>query len=164
MADNTDAQDDAPAPGGKKWLIPVVALTIGVLGSLVVTRVPFFQEALGLVPAAAVADVEDAPIEYGVFAELDPIVINPRGSNGRRFLMVKVGVEAEEQKTLDRLGELMPATVDQVIEIFGELDVAELTDVTRRDSLKTSVQATIDEVLGDDGPVNRIYFTQYVLQ
>lgn len=161
MADSTETQD--ADSGSKKWLIPVVALTIGVLGSLAVTRVPFFQQALGLVPAAAVAETEQ-PIEFGLFTELEPIVVNPRGSNGRRFLMVKVGVETETQETIDRLEEVMPVTVDRAIAIFSALDVRELTDISRRDSLKDAVQTSIDEILGDNGPVSRVYFTQYVLQ
>ena len=161
MADNPDPQDAAPS--GKKWLIPVVALTIGVLAAVAVTRVPLVQQSLGLVPAAAVASVEE-PAEFGVFAELDGIVVNPRGSGGRRYLMVKVGVEAPEQETLDRLDELQPVVFDRVIALLGERAVDELTDITRRDSLKAGVQEAIDGVLGEDGPVSRVYFTQYVLQ
>lgn len=170
MADNPDPQD-AAASGGRKWLIPLVALTIGVLAALVVSRLPAVQRTVGLVPAAAVSEVgagdapaHDEPVEFGLFAELDPIVINPRGTNGRRFLMVKVGVEAPKQKTLDALERRMPVTTDRVIEIFGGLGVGELTDITRRDSLKARVQEAVDGVLGEDGPVSRVYFTQYVLQ
>ncbi|MGB3544479.1 flagellar basal body-associated FliL family protein [Rubrivirga sp.] len=163
MSNSPDSQDAAAKSDAKKWLVPVAALTVGLLAALAVTRVPLFQQALGVVPAVAAAETEEV-IEFGVFAELDGIVVNPRGSDGRRYFMVKVGVEAEDQKTLDRLEEVKPAALDGVIALLSERSVAELTDVSQRDSLKVNVKQIIDNVLGDDGPLSRIYFTQYVLQ
>ncbi len=39
-----------------------------------------------------------------------------------------------------------------------------LGDISRRDSLKAEIATRFNQMLGDDGPVSRIYFTQYVLQ
>ena len=90
--------------------------------------------------------------------------MNPAGTDGQRYLMVKVGVEAEKAKTLARLDLLRPAAVDAVISHLSEQPVERLVDVAQRDSLKAEIQSRFDEMLGDDGPLSRIYFTQYVLQ
>ncbi len=78
--------------------------------------------------------------------------------------MVKVGVEAEDAKTLGRLDVLRPAAIDAVIGLLSEQSVETLTDITKRDSLKTQILDRFNEMLGEEGPVSRIYFTQYVLQ
>lgn len=160
--------EEAPKKG-KPWLIPVVvALLLGVGGTVAVTQSDALRQTIGLAPAAAAAPVEAAetapPEEFGVFMDLDGIVVNPRDTDGRRYFMIRVGVEAEDQKTLDRLGELGPATTDAIIDLMSKKTVEELSDIAQRDSLKDSVRDRFNTILGEDGPVSRIYFTQYVLQ
>ena len=159
-----DSETPAAEPAtGKRWLVPVVALLLGSAGAVGVAKADAIKSSLGLVPAVAAAE-SDVPTEFGAFAQLDGIVVNPAGTDGRRYLMVKIGVEAESEKTLARLNELQPAAIDGVIDVLSNLGVEELTDITRRDSLKETVRQRFNAMLGDDGPVSRIYFTQYVLQ
>lgn len=160
-AHNRRATDQQPLI--KRMMVPLLALIIGVLASIAVTQVPMLREAVGLVPVASVTQTEEE-IEFGVFTEFEGIVVNPKGTNGTRYLMIRLGIEAEKQKTLDRLTEIKPVAVDAVIQVLGEMTVAELSDIERRDGLKTIVKARLNQLLGDDGTVTRIYFTQYVLQ
>lgn len=157
--------DTADAPKKKGALTVILALVVGVAATFGLTQFGPLAGVLGTAPAAA-ATVADAPppVEYGEFTELDGIVVNPRGTDGRRYLMVKVGVEAQDAKTLSRLDVLRPAAVDAVIELLSAQPVETLTDITRRDSLKAQILDQFNEMLGEDGPVSRIYFTQYVLQ
>ena len=78
--------------------------------------------------------------------------------------MVKLGVEAESEKTLDRLKDIDPAARDAVLSLLAVQTVEELSDVARRDSLKEDIRAEFNRLLGEDGPVTQVYFTQYVLQ
>lgn len=110
------------------------------------------------------APPEEAPVELGAFHEMEGVVINPRGTAGQRYLMVKVGVEAESEKTLDRLKDIDPAARDAVLTLLADQTVSQLSDVTRRDTLKEQIRADLNRLLGEDGEVSRIYFTQYVLQ
>ena len=154
---------DAPAPSSKKrWLVPVAALLLGGGGVLAFTQPALLGGVTGGVPAAHAAEPE--PVEFGEFSEMPGIVVNPMGTDGRRYLMVKIGAEAAEAATLERLDEMSPAATDAVIDLLGSLSVSELTDITRRDSLKESIRTRFNGMLGEDGPVTRIYFTQYVLQ
>ena len=154
---------DAPAPKSKaRLLVPVAALLVGGVGALAVTQ----PDALGRLTMSAAAETapQEAPVEFGVFSEMPGIVVNPRGTDGRRYFMVKIGVEADEEETLARLDEMAPAATDAVIGLMSALPVSELADVSRRDSLKEGVRAELNRILGEDGPVTRVYFTQYVLQ
>jgi len=154
--------DDAPKKNGP--LAPILALVVGVAATFGLTQFGPLAGILGTAPAAAAVADTAPPVEYGEFTELDGIVVNPRGTDGRRYFMVKVGVEAEDAKTLARLDVLRPAAVDAVIGLLSEQSVETLTDITKRDSLKTQILDRFNEMLGEEGPVSRIYFTQYVLQ
>ena len=160
------ASETTDAPSKKKgFLVPLLALLVGGALAVGLTQVGPVAALLGASPtAAAVTDTTPPPPEYGAFAELPGIVVNPRGTGGRRYLMVKVGVEAEEPETLERLAELEPAAVDAVIDLLGAESVERLTDISRRDTLKTQILNRFNTMLGEDGPAARIYFTQYVLQ
>lgn len=165
MADETP---ETPQKG-KPWMIPVILAILLGGGAAFVTQNEALRQVVGLAPAAAAAtpaaeEVAAPPAEYGVFMDLDGIVVNPRDTDGRRYFMIRVGVEAENQKTLDRLGELGPATTDAIIDLMSKKTVDELADIAKRDSLKDSVRDRFNAMLGEDGPVSRIYFTQYVLQ
>lgn len=154
-------QPDAPAPKSKlRFLVPVAALLLGSAGAVAFTQ----PAALAQLAGGAPAGDEPEPIEFGVFSEMPGIVVNPLDTDGRRYLMVKLGIEAEDQKTLDRLDEMSPAVTDAVIGLMGGLRVEELANVARRDTLKEEIRITFNQMLADDGPVTRIYFTQYVLQ
>lgn len=143
-------------------LTAVIALSAG--GAAALTQRDKIEPLLGIAPADSSAAAAAEPTEFGSFLELEGVVINPRGSGGQRYLMAKVGVESPEQATLDRLTVLAPAAQDAVITILGSQSVAELSDVVRRDSLKGAIRDEFNQMLGKDGEVTRIYFTQYVLQ
>ncbi|WP_412069063.1 flagellar basal body-associated protein FliL [Rubrivirga sp. IMCC43871] len=158
-----DADAPAKAPRSKKaFLIPALALLVGAGGAVAVAQ----PEALRQLTGGAPADSTQAPVpvEFGQFAELDAVVVNPKGTGGRRYLMVKLGVEAEEAETLARLDELQPAAVDAVLQLLSAETVERLSDITLRDSLKDEIRTRFNTMLGEDGPVTRVYFTQYVLQ
>ena len=53
---------------------------------------------------------------------------------------------------------------DAILTILASQSSQQLSDITRRDSLKQEVRSALNGLLGDDGSVSRIYFTQFVLQ
>jgi len=153
---------EAPTKG-RSFLVPLLALIVGGVGAFGFTQADTLRTMIGGAPSAA-ALAGEVPIEYGEFAELDGIVINPADTDGRRYLMIKIGVEAEDAETLARLDILRPAAVDAVVGLMSAQSVARLSDITKRDSLKTEILDRFNRMLGEDGPVTRIYFTQFVLQ
>jgi flagellar protein FliL len=161
----SDPQPDAPKKG-RGLLITLLAVSIALTagGAAAFTQRAKIETLVGMTPADSTAVPEPEPVEFGAFTELEGIVINPRGTGGRRYLMAKLGVEAEDEETLDRMGELGPASLDAVLTVLGSQTVDQLSDISRRDSLKGAIRDALNGVLGDDGPVTRVYFTQYVLQ
>ncbi len=167
----------AEAPKKRRMLPVLLAFTVAMSAGAATALTPGspLHAAMGGAPAEApsahaddaptdddAADDDDAP--FGEFVEMDALVINPRGTDGRRYLMARVGVEAATPETLERLDVLGPAASDAILESLSSRTVAELSNITLRDSLKQDIRSSLNRVLGDDGPVTRVYFTQYVLQ
>ena len=160
---SADVAAETPKPKSKmRLLIPIAALALGGVGAVAFTQPDVFRQVT--MAAAAETGAEAEPVEFGEFSEMPGIVVNPMGTDGRRYLMIKIGVEADDAETLTRLDEMSPAATDAVIGLMSALPVSRLSDISQRDSLKEGIRARFNEILGDDGPVTRVYFTQYVLQ
>lgn len=143
-------------------LIPVVAILLGgAIGALQYDRL-----AAALGGDAPSDDEEQAsgevPVEYGLFSQLQGIIVNPAESGGRRYLMVDVGFESHEEKTLAELVEKEIVIRDAIVRLLSEQTVDQLASVGHRTALKDSVRVRVNAIL--DGDVDRLYFTQYVLQ
>lgn len=170
----TDPEESVePEKKGKMGLILglVVALLLPAAGAgfLVYSRYEQVAEAADAIsrifssePAGPQA-AEPEPLEYGVFSELDALTVNPAGSNGRNFLQVKLGLEAQEEATFEELTSKEPVVRDAVLKILSSYSVEQLGRLEARDSLRTEIRSSINGIL-DEGEIQRLYFTQYVLQ
>ena len=155
--------EEAPKKSGKLlMLVPVVALVVG--GGFGVMQKDRIAAMLGGGdPSAAEEQVEEAePTEYGQFSQFLGIIVNPSESGGRRYLMVDVGFESAEAKTLEELTEKEIVIRDAIVRLLSEHTVEELSEVARRPALKDTLLVTINGIL--EGDIDRLYFTQYVLQ
>ena len=106
---------------------------------------------------------ESEPIEYGEFRELDNLIINPTGTDGKRYLMIKIGFESDKAKALEELGEKDVVVRDAILRYLSSQTVEDLAAIDKRDDLKQGLREIINEILVK-GKITRLYFTQYVLQ
>ncbi len=102
------------------------------------------------------------PIEYGQFKELQGLIINPTNTEGR-FLMVNIGLETAEPGVLEELNQKEIVVRDTILRLMSERSIAELSDISRRDSIKQGLIEALNTII-QNGQIDRIYFTQYVLQ
>lgn len=159
----SDAPTDAPAPAStsRRILVTLLAASIA-LSAGAAAAYTQKDKLLGTPSAAATADEPAKPIKYGTVTELDGIVVNPNGSNGRRYLMAKVAVELDKEKALELLTVRSAIARDAILSILVQRTVEELAVPATRDSLKAEIRTELNGIL--EGHVSRIYFTQYVLQ
>ena len=118
-------------------------------------------EAVGL--ASGPEEEGPQPIKYGLFTQIQGVIINPAGSEGRRYLMVNVGLETAEAGVVEEIEEKEVVVRDVIIKRLGERTVEELADITLRNVIKEELRDTVNAVLRK-GEVDRMYFPQYVLQ
>lgn len=137
-------------------LLPVVALLLGAGGG-------YYQYQKAAAPPAEETEEEEAePIEYGVFTPVAGIIVNPARSGGRRYLMVDLALEAADEEVLEEVSSREVVIRDLVVRILGEQTVEDLAAIEARPALKDTLLSSVNGVL--EGEIDRLYFTQYVLQ
>ncbi|TVR58066.1 MAG: hypothetical protein EA421_00080 [Gemmatimonadales bacterium] len=95
--------------------------------------------------------------------EVENLVLNPAGTQGRRFLILSAAIEVDPDRTLSILQGLEPRLRDGILRALGSWGVEELVDANRRTEVEEVVRAVVREVTGGQ-PVGRVYFSQFVLQ
>jgi flagellar protein FliL len=180
MPNDRDRTDEEPSPdveesvgaegGGVlsalKMLLPIVLISLGGGGYLA------YSQYASLAEAAASAGIhvglgerpdEEAPVEYGEFGTIDDLLINPAGSGGNRFLVVSLGVEAQQHAVLEELLAKEIVVRDAVLRLLSRRTAEELGSIELRDQIKNELLVELNAVL-QDGEIDRLYFTQYLIQ
>ena len=166
----TDENDEAVAeekPNSKKglfMLLAVVLLALGAGGYVAYSQyVTLATTASKVGLGGGSEEEEEKPVEYGEFLEIEGLVVNPSDSEGRRFLMVKLGLESSKAAVLEEVESKQVVVRDTVLKLLARRTVVELAAVELRTELKEELRAAVNGVLRE-GEVQRLYFTQYVLQ
>jgi len=175
------ATDAAAAPRasflGPIRLPPIaVRIAIGVLAVGVMTTGLFLLVTEVLVPSlgagqnagasAGAAAVAPEPLPGEQFV-IDEIIVNPAGTQGRRFLRLGVALEAAAGEAgapvMSELETRKAQIRDLFIREFSQRTLDELTDLTVREELRVACIQQINGMLVK-GKVSNLYFTDYVLQ
>lgn len=106
---------------------------------------------------------ETAATQFGQFLQIENIIVNPAGSNGQRYLMISVGFETNSSRVISELQDKDIVIKDTILKVLGQRTIADLTNIEKRNETKDAILASVNGVLRH-GSVNRLYFTQYVLQ
>lgn len=165
-----------PKRGGKKIVLAVV-LAVGALvggGAGAFFAGPALAEMI-LGPATATAEEVAAEDESHSTADdghdaggaasylVENLVLNPAQSNGTRFLMASVSFELMEIDAVAAMEARDAQVRDAVLTVLGQKTVEELTDIARRDSLKTELKTAVSGMF-PEGTVRGIYLPQFVIQ
>ncbi|MEM1128033.1 MAG: flagellar basal body-associated FliL family protein [Bacteroidota bacterium] len=173
--DNGATVEGGDAPKKRKFpfallLIPALLLPAGGAAWLVYSRYEQVAEAasavariFGTSTPRSTPDAEE-PIEYGVFHELEAITVNPAGSTGKRFLMVELGLEASDGKVFEQLETKEIVVRDTVLGVLSSYSVDQLSDIALRAQMRTDLLQAINSILDEEEQIQRLYFTQYVVQ
>jgi flagellar FliL protein len=169
----TDLLPDEEAPKRKALpLLAVVAigLMVGggvglfVAGPLVAKRFTARLMA-GRDSLAAHRDEKKAAKEDAakVLYVLENLVLNPAQSGGTRFLMVTAAFEIKDAPSEEMVKQRDAEMRDALLSLLGRKTVEELTDMSRRDTIKREVMNTIAPIF-PAGTVKKVFFPQFVIQ
>jgi len=127
-------------------------------------KVPYADQIRGVLPFVGGKDTEElGPGETGSFAQLKGLVVNPAGSQGNRYLAVSIAFETKAASVKSELKTKKVVVKDAVLRLLSERTAEELANPELRDDLKTSLLSETNRIL-NDGKVDRLYFTEFVLQ
>jgi flagellar FliL protein len=165
-ASSEEAAAEAPAPAKRKTGL-LAGVAVGALllgggaGALVVGpklaahRTP---------PAAAPAEAaSDTATGGGKIFKLENLIVNPAGTEGRRFLMATVAFEVGDDKIQKTLESHDIQVRDAVTSALESQTMEMLTRPGARDSLKQRLAEVVAPMAGPGARI-RVYLPQFVIQ
>jgi flagellar FliL protein len=101
--------------------------------------------------------------EGGAVHRIENLIVNPAGSQGRRFLMMTVAFEVPDAKDEATLREKDAMLRDAIIGALEGQSITTITSPGGRDSVKVAIRRAVAPLVEDFDYVN-IYLPQFVLQ
>lgn len=97
---------------------------------------------------------------------IDNIIVNPANSDGQRFLMCAIAIQAEDEELLAVLREHEIELRDRIVTLLAAESIETLTAAGARDSLRIHIANSIRPTLGEEGAEAefQVYLPQFVVQ
>ena len=102
---------------------------------------------------------EDESILYN----LPNVIVNPAGTGGSRFLVVDLSLKMNSSDAALEVEEREMEVRDVLIQLFGQLTVDQLADISAREGLKDQVALSLNELLAR-GRVLSLFMPRFVIQ
>lgn len=91
------------------------------------------------------------------------LIVNPAGTNGLRFLLTTIGLEATSEETVKELEKRDVQVRDAIIQILTSKTLIDLDNPSSRDSLKIEIAGSINRDLVT-GKITNVYFSKFIIQ
>ncbi len=102
-------------------------------------------------------------INVGPMFELDTFIVNLLSENGRRYLKVKINLELSDEALQEEINKKIPVIRDIVIKIASSKTLEEISTEKGKEKFKDQIVGEINQNL-QDGKINNVYFTDFVIQ
>ncbi len=154
---------DAPAAPAKSKGTVMMMAAAGILAGAAAGLFGVGPMLAGHRTAPAAAPKAAAELTPSVTQSVDNLVLNPAGSDGRRFLMVTATFELKDAATQQLFKDHEAEIRDHILSLLGKLTVEEASDISQRDRIKTVVLASVTPLF-PRGSVTKVFFPQFVIQ
>lgn len=94
---------------------------------------------------------------------LKDLIINPAHSGGAKFLLTTIGVEVPSTETLQEIQNKEVIVRDILNTVLGSKNLEELSDISRRDTIRQEILKEIAKKLRLGKPTN-VYFSKFIIQ
>ena len=167
--------------GGNKTFVMMFAVAMIVQLIIIVILVYFVlknnSQQSGAQPAVAEKSAENAKHESDAAKEgekkdegpifmyqTDDLIINPKGSGGKRYLMTQVGLSVINAEVKKEFEESRKAQIYDILsQYLANRSVDQLADIEQRDSLKIDLKKTLNkEIAGNK--IKNVFFSKFVVQ
>lgn len=170
MAENNTPAAPPAKKGKLKLIILLVLVVVLAVGLSVVGTLWFLGGGLPGVTGNDEAPQEEAEVfQPSVYLNIDKaLVTTVQAENGgrQRYAQVYVSLEADTPETLAAAELHLPLVRSQLVSLLGNSDFMELQTPQGRAALASSMLATINQVLEQEGeaPLKGVLFRNFVVQ
>ncbi len=114
-------------------------------------------------PVASGAAKADAGRIIGPTYPLDTFVVNIRDGEGDRYLKLKAELELTGSDTAEEIAQRLPQIRDLVLSLLGSKSFADIRTIEGKNFLREEIMLRVNSLL-TTGSVNRVFFTEFVVQ
>ena len=104
----------------------------------------------------------EEPGEVGTY-QMEQLVVNPAKTNGKRYLMVEISLELKNIEHIPLIEAKNAKIQQQMLDLLSAKTVSELTDVSKRDAMRSELSNIVNDAIGEK-TVQNLYFIKYVMQ
>jgi flagellar basal body-associated protein FliL len=105
----------------------------------------------------------DSELEDLVFYKIDPVIVNPAGSNGERYLKAAVSLEAYDPAIIAEVEKRLPQIKNQINIILSSKTIEQVQTNEDKERLRREIQSRINGLL-TTGNISNVYFEEFVYQ
>jgi flagellar FliL protein len=167
-------QEQSPAPKSKLPLMKVLIIAGIVLVQIAASY--FLQKSIffNTEAEAGVAEVEPKeivqldkdgnpiPPAAPTIVILEEIIVNPAGTEGRRYLATRIGFQSTSPNAEAEINSRSVLIRDVVISLLSSKSMAQLSSLTYRDTLREDIRGVANLQLKDT-KIESVIFADYVL-
>ena len=154
------AEDAVQEPGKKKSSIMkyviIGVIVLVVLGAGIGGAVVFMSKSAEKKPAAVVAAI-------GPTWAMEPLIVNLADNNGDRYLKVVMQLELTGPEASKELDVIKPKFRDSIVDLLSNKTYKDLADNIGKQRLRDEVMLRGNSMLMQ-GKINKVYFTEFVIQ
>ncbi len=101
--------------------------------------------------------------KLGEFFLVEDIIVNPKGSDGRRFVNLSVSFECENGGVKSEVEDRLTLIRDYLISLISDRTISQIDHRVGKDSLRFEIMENVNEMLPDGGVTN-VYFENFIMQ
>ncbi len=105
----------------------------------------------------------NAELESLTFYRIDPIIVNPAGSNGERYLKAIISLESYDPAVIAEVEKRLPQIKNQINTILSSKRIDQVQTNEDRERLRREIQSRINGLLST-GNISNVYFEEFVYQ
>lgn len=102
--------------------------------------------------------------EVNLIVAIDTIVVNLSASNGRRYLKVKINLEAKDEDVRKKIESKPVQIKDRLISILSSKTLEDIDGLEGQENLRNEIKNALDVILKIEGGILQVYFTEFVIQ
>lgn len=149
-----------------KWSLLVIFIIAVTVSTIVLAKNEFWPRYRAFQARRQTAKAQkkkEQKEEMGPIFEIKDLTVNPYGSNGLRFALLELALEADSDDLIQELEQREPQIKDLLIHYFRNKSIGEILDPGFQDSSTVILMQQINERLYE-GQLDSLYYVKLVVQ
>jgi flagellar FliL protein len=109
-------------------------------------------------------EAKKGPTVPGTILDMEPFIVNLADPAGKRYLKLKIAVDAKDDKLKQEITARIPQIRDSILLLLTSKSYADIAPVAGKIRLRNEILQVFNRALMGVGSVHGIYFTEFVVQ